>query len=171
MFWKVFKNSIKLLMRTFLVMLQSFCTLRALKGKLGTQMALQGSSKVTRRTLGHSRAWGIQSLTVTDQTVTFQIVNLIKFEELTAILCIQNVFISLQRFYRMFLCWFNPLFVYFTCLTETWHIEHTWSTLWGMTSDVKVRKPIFLLDNGTLLLSFFGNDKWKINDKLLSFSE
>ena len=53
-FFKVFKNSVKLLMNLFLVMLRPFFTHTALKGKLNTQRALQGNSKGTLRGLAHS---------------------------------------------------------------------------------------------------------------------
>ena len=55
MYSEVFKNSLKLLASSFLaVMLRTFFTRRALKGKLGTQRALQGHSKSTRRVTEHS---------------------------------------------------------------------------------------------------------------------
>ena len=55
MYSEVFKNSLKLLASSFLaVMLRTFFTRRALKGKLDTQRALQGHSKSTRRVTEHS---------------------------------------------------------------------------------------------------------------------
>ena len=53
-FWKVFKNPIKLLTSPFLVMFQTFFTQRTLKGILGTHRALKKRSKGTLA-LGHSR--------------------------------------------------------------------------------------------------------------------
>ena len=55
MYSEVFKNSLKLLTSSFLVvMLWTFFTRRVLKGKLGTQRALQGHSNSTRRVTEHS---------------------------------------------------------------------------------------------------------------------
>ena len=57
-FWKIFKNALKLLTSPFLAILQTFFTQTVLKRKLGTQRALQGYSKGTRRALGHSSTQG-----------------------------------------------------------------------------------------------------------------
>ena len=50
-FWKVFKNSIKLSTSPFLVILQTFFIWRALERKLGTQRALGHSG--TQKAFGH----------------------------------------------------------------------------------------------------------------------
>ena len=48
---------------------------------------------------------------------------LLNFEELAVILCIQNVFISLQHFLQNLSCFcIHPLFIYITCLKETYII-------------------------------------------------
>ena len=71
-FWKVFKNPIKLWKSPFPVMLQNFLTKRALKGHLRTRRGFQGLSKRTPKAiqglskdswvLDHLSAWGIQAL-------------------------------------------------------------------------------------------------------------
>ena len=57
---KFLKNSVKQLTSLFPVMLQTFFTRRTLKGKLDTQMALQGHLS-TQDTLGLSGTRGTQS--------------------------------------------------------------------------------------------------------------
>ena len=118
-------------------------------------------------------------LTVT--TVTVQIVNSVRFGELavnsnSAIFRVVKLWrVRLNFTYTeclytftaclteclLFLCWSNPLIIYFKCHQT---IEHTMKTLLGilgMISDVKLRKATFLLEN-RMLLSTFGYDKLMI---------
>ena len=55
-FWKVFKSSTKFFRSPVLVILETFFTWRALKGKLGTQRALQKHS----RQLGTQGNWALE---------------------------------------------------------------------------------------------------------------
>ena len=65
-FWKVFKNSIKLLTSPFLLTLQNLFTRRALKGhSKGTLRSLQGHTKgnwAINATEGHLDTWAFKAL-------------------------------------------------------------------------------------------------------------
>ena len=63
-FWKFFKNSVKLLTSSFLVMLQTFFTQRTLKWKYGSPRALEGhlGTQALEWAHGHSRNWGTKAL-------------------------------------------------------------------------------------------------------------
>ena len=67
------KNSIKLLTSPFTVMLQTFFTRRALKGNLGTQMALEGNLATHgTRSIEHSKgSWALEGQSSTQGTSAF----------------------------------------------------------------------------------------------------
>ena len=55
----------------------------------------------------------------------------------------------------LFPCWFNPL-VYSHAKRKLNKIEHTYNTLLGMISDVRLGKATFLLVNRTLCKVLLG---------------
>ena len=93
-FWKVFKNSIKLLASPFIVMLQTFFSRRAPKGKLGTQRALKwylGTWALEYlKALGKSRLLGPWALRHSKGTL---------FSRITFFVCVEDNFL---HFFKMF---------------------------------------------------------------------